>query len=167
MPRDSGRKRSRSPSIERPRRVKPPACSVSDAVALISPIHRRELTKKIQVQKEYFTCPAWIGSPKKGIHLEVNKGDSVKEPLRLDKFPYYLFGCHEFLCDFFLQHTTLSRIHCVFVHHASGACFLIDMQSRYGTFVNGKKLQPFKPTKLHVGDMLRMGQSTRKYYLRE
>eukprot|EP01006_Ploeotia_vitrea_P017622 TRINITY_DN48844_c1_g1_i1.p1 TRINITY_DN48844_c1_g1~~TRINITY_DN48844_c1_g1_i1.p1 ORF type:complete len:138 (+),score=6.99 TRINITY_DN48844_c1_g1_i1:82-495(+) len=126
-----------------------------------------ELDKKIKVQQEYFKCPSWVGSPKKGVRLEVRKGNEVKDPFKLDKFPYYLIGRHEFLCDFFVQHKTLSRVHCAIVHHRSGSTFIIDLGSAFGTMVNGKKLAEYKPTKLAVGDEIRLGQSTRKYILKE
>lgn len=54
------------------------------------------------------------------------------------------------------QHTTVSRMHCQFVARADGWS-VSDLNSRWGTHVNGTSLPPNIPHRLRRGDQIRIG----------
>ncbi|KAI4321318.1 hypothetical protein MLD38_034715 [Melastoma candidum] len=67
------------------------------------------------------------------------------------------------LCDFMLEHPTISRFHAVLQFNASGDAYLYDLGSTHGTIVNKKQVKAKAYVDLHVGDVIRFGQSTRLY----
>ncbi len=44
---------------------------------------------------------------------------------------------------------------------------LVDLGSRNGTYVNGKKAEPHQPVKLHNGDEMRLGKMALRVYFQE
>lgn len=58
--------------------------------------------------------------------------------------------------DLLLEHQSVSRHHAALVHHENGRLYVIDLNSAFGTTVNGKKLEKHKPTKL--GANVRFGE---------
>jgi pSer/pThr/pTyr-binding forkhead associated (FHA) protein len=62
-----------------------------------------------------------------------------------------------------LDHDSISREHAVVVHAFQGESFVCDLQSRYGTKLNGEKLQPRAYVPLLEGAELQFGESTRRY----
>jgi hypothetical protein len=52
----------------------------------------------------------------------------------------------------------VSRKHAVFRKDAKGHVHLVDMGSRNGTFINGKKLDAYIPAPIVDGDLVRLGK---------
>ncbi|MHC4472533.1 MAG: FHA domain-containing protein [Planctomycetota bacterium] len=50
----------------------------------------------------------------------------------------------------------VSKAHCVFALEESGTCYVTDTDSRNGTFVNGKRLEPGPRLQLTHGDKIRV-----------
>eukprot|EP00996_Jenningsia_fusiforme_P005647 NODE_6655_length_549_cov_15.624000_g6235_i0.p2 GENE.NODE_6655_length_549_cov_15.624000_g6235_i0~~NODE_6655_length_549_cov_15.624000_g6235_i0.p2 ORF type:complete len:123 (+),score=22.00 NODE_6655_length_549_cov_15.624000_g6235_i0:37-405(+) len=115
---------------------------------------------------EHFRCPAWAALPSKNVFIQVMKDGKVKEKFMLNKDPYYLIGRDPNICDFQLQHKTVSRVHVGIIHHKSGGCFFIDLKSAFGSRVNNNKVEPYQPTKLEDGAIIQIGQSSRQYVVR-
>lgn len=61
--------------------------------------------------------------------------------------------------DVCLTNEAVSRKHAMLVQR-SGEWFVVDHGSRLGTFLNGVRLDPSKPTALALGDLLRIGPWT-------
>lgn len=61
-------------------------------------------------------------------------------------------------CDIVLPDATMSRDHAVLMRREEG-WFIIDTNSKAGTFVNGKKLKPTARARIHPGDTIAMGSS--------
>ncbi|KAH7688954.1 Forkhead-associated (FHA) domain-containing protein [Dioscorea alata] len=74
----------------------------------------------------------------------------------------YMFGRID-LCDFVLEHPTISRFHAVLQFKKDGEAFLYDLGSTHGTFINKNQVKKKEYTKVHVGDAFRFGQSSRLY----
>ncbi|PKI75563.1 hypothetical protein CRG98_003964 [Punica granatum] len=67
------------------------------------------------------------------------------------------------LCDFVLEHPTISRFHAVLQFNVDGEAYLYDLGSTHGTFVNKNQVKKKVYVDLHVGDVIRFGQSSRLY----
>jgi hypothetical protein len=114
-----------------------------------------------------FRCPGWAVTPKDpATRLRVWKGDEELEPLTLgDKA--LLFGRKvehapkRGTCR--LDHDSISREHAVIVHAFSGETFIMDLASRYGTKVDGSKVEPRKYCALAEGAKIQFGESSRAY----
>eukprot|EP00300_Choanocystis_sp_HF-7_P001813 c11449_g1_i2.p1 GENE.c11449_g1_i2~~c11449_g1_i2.p1 ORF type:complete len:645 (+),score=167.71 c11449_g1_i2:258-2192(+) len=65
--------------------------------------------------------------------------------------------------DVFLEHESISRTHAVIQHTRSGGTCVYDLSSSNGTMLNKRKVPPLRYISLHVGDVLKFGQSTRLY----
>jgi len=64
-----------------------------------------------------------------------------------------------------LEHPSISRQHAVIQFRETGECYIYDLGSTHGTFVNKTPIQPRSHRPIHVGDVLKFGQSTRLYIL--
>ncbi len=62
-------------------------------------------------------------------------------------------------CDAQLADKTVSRRHCKIMFSGEN-WFITDLESRHGTFVNGKQLDVNTPSMLNDGDLLRLGPWT-------
>ncbi|PWA92521.1 SMAD/FHA domain-containing protein [Artemisia annua] len=109
-----------------------------------------------------YSIPEWSEPPCHKFFLEVLKDGSI-----IDQFDVYEKGAYMFgrvdLCDFVLEHPTISRFHAVLQFNKSGGAFLYDLSSTHGTFVNKNQVKKKVYVELHVGDVLRFGHSTRLY----
>lgn len=54
-------------------------------------------------------------------------------------------------------------MHAVLQFDAQGALFLRDLKSTHGTFVNKKRIVANEYVRLHIGDVIVFGESTRLY----
>jgi pSer/pThr/pTyr-binding forkhead associated (FHA) protein len=70
------------------------------------------------------------------------------------------------LCDFYLQHKTVSRLHFAMIHHKQGTWYLLDINSEHGTILNDKRVDPWAVVAVKEGDIIRVGDSTRQYRFR-
>jgi WD repeat-containing protein 70 len=77
-------------------------------------------------------------------------------------------GRNSTICDFGLDHASLSRVHAeISLDKESGECYIQDLGSTHGTFLNDIKLLAKKPIQIRIDstDRITLGASTRKYYL--
>ncbi|PVH47901.1 hypothetical protein PAHAL_4G181700 [Panicum hallii] len=74
----------------------------------------------------------------------------------------YMFGRID-MCDFVLEHPTVSRFHAVLQFRNDGKVFLYDLGSTHGSFINKSQVKKKLYTEIHVGDVIRFGQSSRLY----
>ncbi|CAD2218364.1 FHA domain/PPIC-type PPIASE domain containing protein, putative [Angomonas deanei] len=136
--------------------------------ALALPEHIIKCTDpvKLNMQVQFFKCPAWAGLPAKAYHLHCTREGQVFPALALDRFPFYLLGKSD-KCDYRLEHPSVSAIHAAIVFHKEQNCFVIvDLRSTNGVRVNDARITPEKPVPLAVGSIIRLGHSTRRYELR-
>lgn len=77
--------------------------------------------------------------------LRVEKDGAAMDELRVGRQACYVLGRNEDLCDFGLQHPSVSRQHAAIVHDRDGAVKVLDLGSAQGTFVNGEEIEPNKP----------------------
>lgn len=115
-----------------------------------------------------YSPPEWSATGRNvfGIYLEVIKGgvgvDTLQLP-RSDGCSYVVAGRMETVCDLALAHPSISRVHAALQFDEQGALFLYDMRSTHGCFVNKKRVLAEEFVRLHIGDVLVFGESTRLY----
>jgi hypothetical protein len=123
-----------------------------------------------------FQPPAWAvpgNVAENGAALHVIKSGEVIDTLKIDDARLYtLFGRFP-SCDdngqgvpVRLEHPSVSRVHAAVLRGQDSTIFVIDLGSSHGTFVSGKRLEPFAVTALHDRSVLVFGQSTRRYIVR-
>ncbi|XP_042520634.1 protein phosphatase 1 regulatory inhibitor subunit PPP1R8 homolog [Macadamia integrifolia] len=111
--------------------------------------------------------PDWAIEPRPGVYyLEVLKDGEVLDRINLDK-RRHIFGRQFPMCDFVLDHQSVSRQHAAVVPHKNGSVYVIDLGSAHGTFVANERLSKDNPVELEVGQSLRFAASTRSYILRK
>ncbi|CAN4079528.1 unnamed protein product [Withania somnifera] len=109
-----------------------------------------------------YTIPTWSGRPCHQFYLEVLKDGSIIDKFDVHKKGAYMFGLVD-LCDFVLEHPTISRFHAVLQFKGNSAAYVYDLGSTHGTFINKKEVKKRFFVELHVGDVLRFGHSSRLY----
>uniref|UniRef100_A0A1A9WWP6 Nuclear inhibitor of protein phosphatase 1 n=1 Tax=Glossina brevipalpis TaxID=37001 RepID=A0A1A9WWP6_9MUSC len=115
-----------------------------------------------------YEIPSWAGKPPTGLHLDVLKEDKLVQKLMVDEKKCYLFGRNAQMNDFCIDHASCSRVHAAFVYHKHlNIAYLVDLGSTHGTFIGTLRIEPNKPTQLHVNSTFHFGASTRRYILRE
>ena len=113
-----------------------------------------------------FRPPGWAAKPARPPPaLEMHRGEEMSRIPLADKA--LLFGRR---ADhdpdrgtFRLDHDSISREHAAIVHAFQGESFVIDLGSRYGTFVDGQKIEPRQYVPIKEGSEIRFGESTRRY----
>ncbi|XP_059293826.1 uncharacterized protein LOC132046982 [Lycium ferocissimum] len=109
-----------------------------------------------------YTIPTWSGRPCHEFYLEVLKDGSIIDKFDVHKKGAYMFGRVD-LCDFVLEHPTISRFHAVLQFKGNGDAYVYDIGSTHGTFINKNEVKKRVFVELHVGDVLRFGHSSRLY----
>ncbi|XP_020554603.1 kanadaptin isoform X2 [Sesamum indicum] len=109
-----------------------------------------------------YTIPAWSAPPGHQFVLEVLKDGAIIDQFDVNKKGAYMFGRVD-LCDFVLEHPTISRFHAVLQFKSNGGAYLYDLGSTHGTFINKNQVNKRVYVDLHVGDVIRFGHSTRLY----
>ncbi|CAN1244359.1 SLC4A1AP [Linum perenne] len=104
----------------------------------------------------------WSGPPCHKFNLEILKDGSIIDQFDVFEKGAYMFGRVD-LCDFVLEHPTVSRFHAVLQFKRSGDAYLYDVGSTHGTFINKSQVEKRVYVALHVGDVIRFGQSSRLY----
>lgn len=111
--------------------------------------------------------PDWAVEPRAGVYwLDVLKDGEVVGNLALEK-RRNIFGRQAIMCDFVLEHPSVSRQHAAVVQHKNGSIYVIDLGSVHGTFVANERLSKDNPVELEIGQSLRFAASTRSYVLRK
>ncbi|XP_031285642.1 kanadaptin [Pistacia vera] len=109
-----------------------------------------------------YKIPEWSGPPCHKFYVEVLKDGSIVDQFDVCEKGAYMFGRVD-LCDFVLEHPTISRFHAVIQFKRSGNAYLYDVGSTHGTSINKNQVQKRVYVDLHVGDVIRFGQSSRLY----
>ncbi|XP_010528438.1 PREDICTED: kanadaptin [Tarenaya hassleriana] len=119
----------------------------------------------VQAVKQFsvpYSIPEWSGPPRHQFQLEVLKEGSIVGKFDVNEKGAYMFGRAD-ICDFVLEHPTISRFHAVIQYKRGGDAYLFDLGSVHGTFVNKNQVDKRVYVDLHVGDVIRFGGSTRLY----
>ncbi|KAG8384560.1 hypothetical protein BUALT_Bualt04G0130500 [Buddleja alternifolia] len=109
-----------------------------------------------------YTIPEWSGPPGHHFSLEILKDGAIIDQFDVNKKGAYMFGRVD-LCDFVLEHPTISRFHAVLQFKSNGGAYLYDLGSTHGTFINKNQVKKKVYVDLHVGDVIRFGHSSRLY----
>ncbi|XP_028801053.1 kanadaptin [Neltuma alba] len=109
-----------------------------------------------------YKIPAWGGAPCHEFYLEVLKEGCIIDKLDVYEKGAYMFGRLD-LCDFLLEHPTISRFHAVIQFKRSGQAYLYDLGSTHGTFLNKNQVEKNTYIDLHVGDVIKFGRSSRLF----
>ncbi|KAG0469233.1 hypothetical protein HPP92_018561 [Vanilla planifolia] len=104
-----------------------------------------------------YVTPPWSEAPEHPFSFEVLKQGTIIEQLDVSEKVAYMFGRVD-LCDFVLEHQTISRFHAV-LQFSKNSAYLYDLGSTHGTFVNKNQVKKKVYTEIHVGDVIRFGQS--------
>ncbi|KAL6607021.1 hypothetical protein ACP70R_042674 [Stipagrostis hirtigluma subsp. patula] len=118
--------------------------------------------QKQQRPRAPYTIPEWSTAPGHPFFLEVLKDGTIFDMLDVSQKGAYMFGRID-LCDFVLEHPTISRFHAVLQFRNDGKVFLYDLGSTHGSFINKTQIKKKFYTEIHVGDVIRFGQSSRLY----
>ena len=112
-----------------------------------------------------FQPPEWASTVPlvKNAVLEVFKDKMIVEKIHIGRKAVIVVGRNIDVCDVGLNHSSLSRMHAVFIHDHSKNLQLMDLDSSHGTYWNGKKLHVNVPVILQDGDVITFGLSTREY----
>nr|ADD60702.1 putative adaptor protein kanadaptin [Oryza officinalis] len=109
-----------------------------------------------------YAIPEWSAAPGHPFFLEVLKDGTIVDKLDVSRKGAYMFGRID-LCDFVLEHPTISRFHAVLQFRNDGQVFLYDLGSTHGSFINKTQVKKNIYVEIHVGDVIRFGQSSRLY----
>ncbi|KMT18728.1 hypothetical protein BVRB_2g028510 [Beta vulgaris subsp. vulgaris] len=168
---------STSTSMDPPPEPAPPSSSSNDVVSttvsssepeseetpqpslMAPPPNPNHSTEKVSVP---YSIPPWSEAPSLPFFLEVLKDGAIIDNLDVTKKGAYMFGRID-MCDFVLEHPTISRFHAVLQFRGDGSAYLYDLGSTHGTSINKKQVQKKEYVDLHVGDVIRFGVSSRLY----
>eukprot|EP00993_Chasmostoma_nieuportense_P003003 NODE_3753_length_907_cov_25.215385_g3600_i0.p1 GENE.NODE_3753_length_907_cov_25.215385_g3600_i0~~NODE_3753_length_907_cov_25.215385_g3600_i0.p1 ORF type:complete len:293 (+),score=47.10 NODE_3753_length_907_cov_25.215385_g3600_i0:51-881(+) len=121
---------------------------------------------KLYAQAEHFVCPLWAQRPAQGWRLDVIKNHELAESHCVDAHPYFLFGRNPNVCDYVLEHRSISRVHFALVFHRNGSVYLVDLGSQLGTTITGRRCTPFHSCCVTPRDTIYIAESSRAYCLR-
>ncbi|XP_062228675.1 uncharacterized protein LOC133926668 [Phragmites australis] len=121
-----------------------------------------ERQRQQQRPRAPYAIPEWSSAPGHPFFLEVLKDGTIVDKLGVSDKGAYMFGRID-LCDFVLEHLTISRFHAVLQFRNDGKAFLYDLGSTHGSFINKTQIKKKFYTEIHVGDVIRFGQSSRLY----
>ncbi|RNF26432.1 peptidyl-prolyl cis-trans isomerase [Trypanosoma conorhini] len=159
---------SRVTSIEKAaevaKKAAPKVVQLSEEAKTLPP-HIRSVTEpaKLNAQTPFFKCPPWAGLPAIACHLQCTRDGVPMASLGLERFPFYLFGRSR-VCDYVLEHPSISSIHAVLVFHSEQQCFvLMDLGSTNGIKLNGTRIERRRPIPAPIGSRIQFGFSSRMY----
>lgn len=123
--------------------------------------------RKLNAQTPFFRCPEWADLPPVAFHLHCTRDGAALPSFNLHRYAFYLFGKNAAVCDYILQHPSISNVHAALVFHRQQECFVVvDLHSTNGVRVNRIRIPSQKPIPVNVGSIIQFGYSTRLYELR-
>ncbi|RNE99701.1 peptidyl-prolyl cis-trans isomerase [Trypanosoma rangeli] len=146
------------------KKAAPKVVQLSEEAKTLPP-HIRNVTEpaKLNAQTPFFKCPPWAGLPAVACHLQCTRDGVPLASLGLERFPFYLFGRSR-VCDYVLEHPSISSIHAVIVFHSEQQCFvLVDLGSTNGVKLNGLRIEKRRPIPTPIGSCIQFGCSSRMY----
>ncbi|TYI74555.1 hypothetical protein E1A91_D07G208000v1 [Gossypium mustelinum] len=144
-----------NPNLQNPLDEEEPSNSKSEPNSTEKPLNPKQSSVP-------YTIPPWSGPPCHHFFLEVLKDGCILDRFKVFEKGAYMFGRID-LCDFVLEHPTISRFHAVLQFRSSGEAYLYDLGSTHGTFINKSQVTKKTYVDLRVGDVIRFGHSTRLY----
>ncbi|KAJ8751752.1 hypothetical protein K2173_025932 [Erythroxylum novogranatense] len=149
-------------SPNEPATMGPPPPKKPNSNNTAPPPDKSEPEKEQRPSSVPYTIPEWSGPPCHQFFLEVLKDGSIIDQFNVFEKGAYMFGRID-LCDFVLDHPTISRFHAVLQFKRSGQAYIYDLGSTHGTFINKHQVDKRTYVELHVGDVIRFGHSSRLY----
>jgi nuclear inhibitor of protein phosphatase 1 len=113
-----------------------------------------------------YQCPGWATKARQPCWLRVEKNGAEVDRLLLAEKALLLgrkVPNEPSRGTVRLDHDSISREHAVLLHAHHGATFVCDLGSRFGTTVDGTKLEAKKYTEVKEGAVILFGASTRNY----
>lgn len=135
-----------------------------------------------------YTEPQWSGPPSEAFSLTVIKNGTVIQEIPIGTKPYLVFGRLP-ICHVPLEHPSISRYHAIlqyrpqssetdtqdssFVENVTlfstnpkeAGFYIYDLGSTHGTCLNKTKVQPRCYYRVRIGQMIRLGGSSRMFVL--
>ena len=112
--------------------------------------------------------PSWSCLPLGSENLfsiDILKEGIILKSLQMLTKSYYIIGRNKTVCDITLTNPTISRVHCVLQYNEKGELFIYDMNTCYGTFLNGEKIVPRNYIQLKDGDVFKVAHSKKLFIL--
>ncbi|SIO73243.1 Kanadaptin [Babesia microti strain RI] len=105
-----------------------------------------------------YNPPKWASSNKVnyGLSLDVIMNGQLLSNISLDNKSYYIIGSLQ-NSDVYYPSAQVSRSHVVLQYHRDKRLLVMDLDSKYGTILNGKKLETLSYYPYNVGDQLILG----------
>lgn len=117
-------------------------------------------------------CPS-----KQKRRLYIFKGHDHIDTIQIYKQSAYLLGKDRNVCDIPFDHASISSQHCVLQYRQivktnefgeatqKIKLYIIDLESSNGTFVNNEKIPQSRYYEVKIGDVIKLGASTREIVL--
>jgi hypothetical protein len=100
--------------------------------------------------------PDWACAAQGDALLQPIASTNKVEPLDLTTRKFFLVGRHP-KTHITLTNYTASRYHALLTHDSNGTCFLFDLKSAQGTFVNGILIEALEWVPVKRGSLVRFG----------
>ena len=110
-----------------------------------------------------YDVPEWAATSEESFSLEVLKNGSIIDNIELSGKDHFVFGRQPDICDFLLDHESISRQHAVLQFKNDGSLQLYDLGSSLGTFLNKNRCPQRQYVRVFVGDIIKFAGSTRQY----
>src|SRR5262249_27707130 len=81
--------------------------------------------------------------------LELMSGDQISRVLEIKGADFHIGRTRGSQCQ--LDDSKVSRNHARIERRSDGSCYLVDLESQNHSYVDGQKLTPFQPCRLHDG----------------
>jgi peptidyl-prolyl cis-trans isomerase NIMA-interacting 1 len=102
-----------------------------------------------------FVAPNWAAEPTHKAHLTTSNTE-----VDVSTASSTVFGRDTSAgATIAIDNPSISKRHAAIVHHSDGRIYLIDLQSREGTRINGSRIPPNKPIKLTDGVTVQFGSN--------
>ncbi|GAB4815038.1 hypothetical protein N2152v2_002084 [Parachlorella kessleri] len=151
----------------------PPSGAAPPAGIIIQPSRRQQLVQetaqRLAAPQQAATggsqIPSWAQEPPAGFYLDVTKDGQKVQEIPLTKAATLLGRSPA--ADVVLDHASISRNHAALCYHPASRCMtLLDLGSVHGTWADGQPVRRGTPAQLQPGSEIRLGASTRHYFLR-
>ena len=95
-------------------------------------------------------------------HLQVSKDGEKLDPIKLGgPGTDVVLGRNSKMSDILLEHPSISRRHAAILREASGQLVLVDLASKAGVSLNGRRIPPSVGVPLAEGSEITFGGSSR------
>ena len=95
--------------------------------------------------------PTWCVKPR---HMAILEDIMNGQTYALGMEPFHTIGRNE-KSTIVIENLLVSRCHAALLHHTSGEFYLIDLSSAHGTYIGHSRLEPYVPTIVRKGSIMR------------